>query len=111
MDNLGRRKLLSVLCHGSIFLSSLFVSIRIPIAVLFITDDPILKETVKEALDFHINLYLYAAIFALLILVATGILLLIMLGVVTFLMPIVALVRVLTEPSQPYRYPFIFRLV
>ena len=111
MDKLGQRKLLSGLCHGSIFLSSLFVSIGIPIAVLFITDDPILKETVKEGLNFYINLYLYAVIFALLILVAIGIPLLIMLGVVTFLMPIVASVKVPTEPSQPYRYPFIFRLV
>ncbi|GAC1480163.1 MAG: hypothetical protein NVS2B14_20520 [Chamaesiphon sp.] len=111
MDNSERRKLLSGLCHGSIFFSSLIVCIGIPIAVLFITNDPIVKENAKEALNFHINLYLYAAIFALLILVAIGIPLLIILGIISFLMPIIALVRVLTDPGQPYRYPFIFRLV
>ena len=111
MDNSKRRKLLSGLCHGSIFLSSLIVSIGIPIAVLLITDDSIVKENAKEALNFHLNLYIYAAIFGLLIFVGIGILLLIILAFISFLMPIIALVRVLTEPDEPYRYPFIFRLV
>ncbi|MEQ8468140.1 MAG: hypothetical protein RIC07_31775 [Coleofasciculus sp. E1-EBD-02] len=35
-----QRKLLSALCHGSIFLSSVVISVAIPIVILFVTDDP-----------------------------------------------------------------------
>ncbi|MFE1746778.1 DUF4870 domain-containing protein [Coleofasciculus sp. H7-2] len=111
MDDLDRRKLLSGLCHGAIFFSSTLVSIGIPIAILFITDDPVVKENAKESLNFHINLYIYAAIYAALIFVVIGIPLLVALGIASFVMPIIALIKVLADPSQPYRYPFIFRLV
>jgi hypothetical protein len=111
MDSLDQRKLLSAISHASIFFSSTIVSIGIPIAILFITNDPIVKENAKEALNFHLNLFIYAAIFALLILVGIGILLLIALGIVSFIVPIIALIQVLSDPNQPYRYPFIFRLV
>ncbi|MDP8963377.1 MAG: DUF4870 domain-containing protein, partial [Cyanobacteriota bacterium] len=39
-----KRKLLSALAHGSIFFSSLVVSIAIPIAILLVSEDPIVKE-------------------------------------------------------------------
>jgi uncharacterized protein len=111
MEDFAQRKLLSALCHGSIFFSSLIVSIGIPIAILFISEDPIVKENAKEAINFHINLYLYATLFALLILVAIGIPLLVLLGVASFVMPIIAIVHTLSEPNKPYRYPFIWRLL
>ena len=110
MDELEQRKLLSALCHGAIFLSSLLVSVAVPIAILFITNDSIVKENAKESLNFHINLYIYAFIFTLLIFVFIGIPLLIILGIASLVMPIIALIKVLDNPSEPYRYPFIFRL-
>lgn len=111
MKDLDQRKLLSALSHGSIFFSSLVVSIGIPIAILFVTDDPVVKENAKEAINFHINLYLYAIIFSLLIFVVIGIPLLVLLGVVSFVMPILAIVQTLSEYNRPYRYPLIWRLV
>ncbi len=111
MDDLAQRKLLSALCHGAIFFSSLIVSIGIPIAVLLITNDPIVRENARESINFHINLYLYGVIFFVLILVGIGIPLLIILGIVSFLMPIVAIVHCASNPDKPYRYPFIFRIV
>jgi uncharacterized Tic20 family protein len=101
MDDLGQRKLLSALCHGAIFFSSLLVSIGIPIAILLVNNDPIVKENAKESINFHINLYLYAVLFGLLALVVIGIPLLI----------IVAIVHCATVNDKPYRYPFIFRIV
>jgi hypothetical protein len=47
----------------------------------------------------------------LLIFVVIGIPLLIVLGIISFIMPIIAIVQVLSYPNQPYRYPFVFRLV
>jgi len=109
--DLDQRKLLSALCHGSIFLSSVLVSVAIPIAILFITNDPIVKANAKEALNFHINLYIYAFVFILLAFVIIGFFLLALLGIVSLIMPIIALIKVLDDPNQPYRYPFIFRLI
>jgi uncharacterized Tic20 family protein len=107
----GQRKLLSVLCHAAIFFSSLFVSIGIPIAILLINDDPVVKQNARESLNFHINLYLYAIIFGLLVFVAfIGIPLLVLLGIASFVFPIIAIVKVLANPDQPYRYPFLFRI-
>jgi uncharacterized Tic20 family protein len=111
MEQIAGRKLLSAINHGAIFFSSTIISIGIPIAILLISDDPVVKENAKESLNFHINLYVYAIIFALLILVAIGIPLLIVLFIVSWVMPIIAIIKVLSEPNTPFRYPFIFRLV
>lgn len=111
MEDLAQRKLLSALSHGAIFFSSLIVSIGIPIAILFISNDPIVKENAKESLNFHINLYIYALIFGLLSIILIGIPFLIALWIVSLIMPIIAIVRVLSQPNLSYRYPLIFRLV
>lgn len=111
MKELEQRKLLSALCHGAIFFSSLFVSVAIPIVILFTTEDSVVKQNAKESLNFHINLYIYAMIAFLLIFVLIGFPLLIFLGIISLIMPIIAIVRVLEDPNQPYRYPLIFRIV
>ncbi|OKH12207.1 hypothetical protein NIES592_18515 [Fischerella major NIES-592] len=111
MEDLAQRKLLSALSHGAIFFSSLIVSIGIPIAILFISNDPIVKENAKESLNFHINLYIYGIIFGLLSIILIGVPFLIALWIASLIMPIIAIVRVLSEPNIPYRYPLIFRLV
>ncbi|NEQ11267.1 MAG: DUF4870 domain-containing protein, partial [Moorea sp. SIO4E2] len=41
---MDQRKLLSLLCHGSIFFSSLVVSIAIPIVIFLVTEDSVVKE-------------------------------------------------------------------
>lgn len=115
MENSDQRKLLSALCHGAIFLSSLLISIGIPGAILFISEDPIVKENARESINFHINLYLYAAAAGVLAITVIGIpiaiVLAIALFVASFIMPILAIVSALSNPAQPYRYPFIWRLV
>jgi uncharacterized Tic20 family protein len=111
MEDIQQRKLLSALSHGAIFFSSTIISIGIPIAILLISNDPIIKQNAKESLNFHINLYIYAIISILLIVVGIGILLLIVLGVISFIMPIIAIINVLSQPNVSYRYPFIFRFV
>lgn len=111
MSDLNQGKLLSALCHGAIFLSSLLFSVGIPLVILFTSDDAVVKANARESINFHINLYIYALIFGALSFVLIGIPLLIGLGIVSFIMPILAVVKVLDNPSQPYRYPFIFRLI
>lgn len=109
-----KRKLLSSLCHGSIFFSSVVLSVAIPIAALFVSDDPVVKENAKEAINFHINVWIYEAIVIALTFVTFGLLGLI-LGPIFFLFhwipPILAIIQSLNNPNQAYRYPFIFRIV
>lgn len=110
-EDAGNRKLLSALCHGSIFLSAFLVSVGIPIVIFFVSDDPVVKESAKESLNFHLNLWLYGIIFALLTFVLIGYLLLPILGLVNLIMPIVAIIQSINNPNQTYRYPFIFRIL
>jgi len=69
-----KRKLLSALAHGSIFFSSLVVSIAIPIAILFVSEDPIVKESAKEAINFHLNVWVYEVIVGVLVFITLGLL-------------------------------------
>jgi uncharacterized protein len=111
MEELQNRKLLSILCHGAIFFSSTLVSVAIPIIVMSTTQDPVVKQNAKESLNFHINVYIYALVFSVLIFVLIGIPLLVVLGIISLIMPIIAIVKVLDDPDRSYSYPFIFRLV
>lgn len=110
-EDLNKRKLLSALCHGSIFFGSLVVSVGVPIAILVVADDEITKANARESLNFHFNLWLYEFIFLALTVILIGFPLLALLGIVNVVMPIIAIVKVLTDPDRPYRYPFIFRLL
>ncbi|MCL1463705.1 DUF4870 domain-containing protein [Argonema galeatum] len=115
MYDSDKRKLLSLLSHGSIFFGALWVFIGVPLAVLFVSDDPVVKENAKEALNFHINIWLYEAIITVLWLSIIGIPLALILLIPFFLfhwvLPIFAILHILGNAQEPYRYPFIFRLV
>ena len=106
-----KRKLLSALSHGSIFISALFVSMGIPLAILLVSDDPVVKENAKEALNFHFNVWLYGVIFGALAFILIGIPFVVLLGLLSWVLPILAIVQSFSDPNQSYRYPFIFRLL
>ncbi|HIK42601.1 DUF4870 domain-containing protein [Thermoleptolyngbya oregonensis NK1-22] len=110
-DNSDKRKILSALCHGSIFINALVVSIGIPIAILLVSDDPVVKENAKEAINFHINMWLWWLVVGVLSIVLVGFLLFPILGLVNLILPIVAIFACLSNPETRYRYPFILRLV
>ncbi len=110
MYDSDKRKLLSLLCHGAIFLSTLVFSIAVPIGVLFVSDDPVVKDNAKEAINFHLNVWLYAIILVPLSFVTLG-----LAGLIGFVLhwglTIMAILHILQNPNESYRYPFIFRLV
>lgn len=109
-----KRKLLSALCHGSIFFSSLVVSVAIPIATLLVSDDPVVKESAKEAINFHLNVWVYEIIVGILVFLSLGLLGLILIPIFYlfhWVPPILAILQSLSNPNQSYRYPFIFRVV
>ena len=115
----GKRKLFSLLCHGSIFLGSLLFTSLIPLAVLLLFDDPTLKATAKETLNYHFNIWLYFAISGALGFLFTALIVTIplawLIGGMFFLFhwipPIFGILATLNNPNEPYRYPFIWRLL
>ena len=113
-----RRKLLSAVSHGSIFLSPLMLSIGIPITLLFISEDPVVRDNAKESINYHLNLWIYQGIFAFIsffwFLIVSLPLIWVLGGfvfVLTWIMPILAILSCLQQQSKAYRYPFIFRVV
>jgi uncharacterized Tic20 family protein len=113
-SDLDKRKLLSAVSHASIFISALIASIGIPIGIFFVSEDPIVKENAKEAINFHFNVWLYGGIITLLSFITFGLLGLI-LGPIWFVyhwgLSIWAVIHCTNNPEQAFRYPFIFRLL
>lgn len=113
MYDADKRKLLSALCHGAIFFSTTLVSVGVPIFIILVTDDPVVKQNAKESINFHINVWVYGFIIGLLITLSFGVL--VPLAGIGYLLhwglTIWALFYVLSDTQKPFRYPFIFRLV
>jgi uncharacterized protein len=118
--NSDKRKLLSSLCHGAIFFSTGFLSVGVPIAINLLSDDPVVKSNAKESINFHFNVWFWATVIG----VPLGILSFITFGLGGILffpvvalgfaihwgLTIVALLHCFSNPDEPFRYPFIFRL-
>lgn len=113
-SQLDKQKLLSVAAHGSIFISALIVSIAIPITIYFVSDDLVVQENAKEAINFHLNVWLIG--------IVIGVLSVVTFGLIGFLvtpiwvvyhwgLSVLAILHCLKEPSKAYRYPFIFRVM
>ncbi|MGL5078201.1 MAG: DUF4870 domain-containing protein, partial [Waterburya sp.] len=112
-SSLDKRKLLSVVAHGSVFISALVLSIGIPIAILIVSEDDVIKNNAKEAINFHLNVWLVGAIIAIPSLLTFGFLGFI-LGppwlLIHWGLSIWAIIYCLQTPDQAFRYPFIFRV-
>ncbi|MCU0536876.1 MAG: DUF4870 domain-containing protein [Hydrococcus sp. Prado102] len=104
------RKILSALCHAASLFSWTIVSLGLPIAILILSEDTIVKKNAKEALNYQITFFLYALVCVVLIFAVIGIPLLFALIILSLILPIIAIVRVASDPDVPYRYPFICRL-
>lgn len=110
-DNLGTRKILSAVSHGSIFFNALVLSAGVPIAILLLSEDTVIKANAKEAINFHINMWFWWTVAGILAWVLIGLPMLAVLGVVNVVMPIIAIVKSLTKPNTVFRYPLILRLL
>ena len=116
-DN-DNRKVLSILSHASILLSSTVISVGVPIAILLVSKDTVVKKNAKEALNFYITFYIFATLLSILPFLFLGlrlssvlktvIPLFILFLIATLVMPIIAIVKVLENPDRSYRYPLIW---
>jgi uncharacterized Tic20 family protein len=110
IEDSGTRKILSAVSHGSIFFNALILAVGVPIAILLISKDSLIKESAKEAINFHINMWFWWTVAGILAWVLIGIPMLAVLGIVNLIMPIVAIFYSLTKSDVVFRYPLILRL-
>ncbi len=106
----GNRKILSAVSHGAIFFSTFVLSIGVPIIIYILSTDTVVKESAKESINFHFNVWLYSIIFGLLTFVLIGWPLLGLLWLAQLILPIMAIIHSFNKPDSVFRYPFIFRL-
>jgi uncharacterized Tic20 family protein len=101
-------RVLAILCHGCIFFGFVFL---LPLVVFLVgsRESPWLREQAREALNFHISLLIYALVCVPLIFVVIGFPLLIILGLGSALLSIIAAVR--AAEGILYRYPLTIRMV
>jgi uncharacterized Tic20 family protein len=105
------RKLLSAVAHGSIFFSATLVSIGVPIVIMLVTEDPVVKANAVESLNFHLNIFAWFVVFGLLSLLLIGLPLLFGAWVLSLILPLMAIVSVLSDSDTPHSYPMILRLL
>jgi uncharacterized protein len=107
-----KRKIFSALSHGAIFFSATLLSVGLPIAILFVSEDPVVRENAKESINFHFNVWVYGAIVTGLTWISFGVLLPLagLWFLIHWALTIWAVFHVLTDPDKPFRYPFIIRV-
>jgi uncharacterized protein len=106
----GNRKILSAVSHGAIFFSTFVLSVGIPLVIYILSTDAVVKDSARESINFHFNVWLYSIIFGLLTFLLIGWPLLALLWIAQLVLPILAIVHSFKQPDTVYRYPFIFRL-
>jgi len=101
-------KLLIILCHLSLFLG---VGILLPLIIYLIkkSDSQKVAAHAREALNFHISLFIYGFCAVLLTMIFIGIPLLFALMVIAVVFPIIAAAKAVDDIF--YRYPLCIRLV
>ena len=102
----SEEKIWVVLCHLSLFIG---VGFLLPLVVYLVKkqDVPLTAEHAKEVLNFHISVYLYAAVAFVLCFVLIGVPLLMLIGVASLVFGVIAAIK--ASEGQFYRYPLTIR--
>ncbi len=98
-----------VLCHLSLVLGFALI---FPLIVYLVTKKDVgspIPEHAKEALNFHISLFIYCAISGILCVIFIGFLMLFAIGIASVILSIVAAVK--ASNDEAYQYPMTLRLV
>jgi uncharacterized Tic20 family protein len=107
----GNEKIWSILCHLSALVSVVGVGLLVPLIVyLSMKDDSAyVAANAREALNFHLSLFIYCLCCIPLIFVVIGLPLLVLIGLATLVLSFVAAIK--ASEGGCYRYPLTLRLV
>lgn len=97
-----------VLAHLSVFLG---VGLLVPLIIYLVKrpENPRVAAQAREALNFHLSVLLYTMVCVPLVFIIVGIPMLLILGVTSLILAIVAAVK--SSDGEDYRYPLTIRLV
>lgn len=108
---------LASLAHWSFLIAFVvpFANLIIPLVLYNTTgkEDVFVKANAREALNLLLFVIIMGIVFALLVFVIIGIPLLLLLGLFTLVMPIIAAIQTMSasKGDAVYNYPIIFRLI
>lgn len=115
MEESTKRKVLRASSHASALFSWSVIVIGAPIAILLLSEDPLVKDSAKEAINFQITMIILTAISTALFFTIIGAPLAFLgwgyVGLASLILPIIAIVSVLADSDKPYRYPLTWRLI
>lgn len=115
MDATTKRKLLRASCHAAALCSWSVVVIGVPIGALIISNDPLVRDSAREAINYSISVIIFALVAVGLCFTIIGIpaamLIFVGLAIATAILPILAIISVLSDPDARYRYPLTIRLL
>lgn len=94
-----------VIIHASAF----FAPFLVPIIFFIISQDKEVKSVSVQALLFQIVMWVLIAIAGILSFVLIGLPFLLIFGIMTFIVPIIGIVKALSD--EPWRYPIVGRWV
>lgn len=98
-----------ILCHLSVFIGAgLILPLIVYLVVKKEPGSPIIPHA-KEALNFHISLFIYVIIGIILLLAVVGIGILFLVGLAAIVFPIIAAIK--ASNDEPYQYPLTIRFV
>jgi len=104
----GTDKLWAILCHLSGFIG---VPLLLPLIVYLVMkqESVYVRNNAREALNFHLTLFIYSLVCIPLLFVIIGIPLLIALGIGSFIFAIIAAIK--ASDGDCYRYPLTIRFI
>jgi hypothetical protein len=104
----GSDKLWAVLCHLSSFLG---VALVLPLIVYLVMkeESAYVRANAREAINFHLSLFIYTLACVPLIMVVIGIPLLIVLGIASFILAVIGAIK--ASDGGCYHYPCAIRFL
>lgn len=110
-NNPNPNKLLSLIAHGTCLLTSTILVIIVPILILSLSTDDVVRANARESINFQLSLMIWGLVAAVLCFVAIGVPMLFVLLIWSFVAPLIAVLKVADHPDQPYRYRFIIHFL
>jgi len=111
MSDPKQSQTLSVVAHVSALFSSVWVSVLVPILLLLMSEDEVVKANARQSLNFQINIIIWSIVSLILCLVVVGFVLLFVVAAASIIMPIIATIKCASNPGTVYRYPLCFPIL
>jgi uncharacterized protein len=111
-----KRKVLSMVAHASALFSWSLIWLGVPLALIALVDDEVVKANACEALNYGIAGFIFVAVFIAFAFVTFGLGLFLLIPLIPILvlmtfLPVIGMVKVAMDPESVYYYPLVPRMI